>query len=422
MKRFHGAFFAGVGLAGIAAGTGVLLAQGGPAGPVARYEMRAETTSGLGAGMGGMGGGGRPSMGSAMGMAFGRGGGQEPHHALTLELGSSLAAPDGHPHADHFMPAGAQLGLSVPLKTPEVARPIGGGERDPQRDFQRPKARMLIFWGCGDHAGPGQPVVIDFAKMAAGQMPPDLFSRTVPMDRTVSPASSRTYGHWPNVDGKVLRGDSSLIGAHRVAGNYSPEIAFNLSHDFMGALRATTAPQPGGATLLGWNGLPDATGYYAFLFGAQGAGRDGPTDMVWWSSANTREFGGGLSDWLSPATVARLVGAGTVMSPQRTSCAIPSEVKQAAGQFMMTTLYAYGPEESFAYPPRPANPRLAWHPQWTARIRHRSVTSVIPGMPGSESADERRDEQPKCKRKRGLGELGGALGSVLGGGLPGNGC
>lgn len=419
--RLRGRHWAVLGLVGAAAGAGGLLAQSAAPGPIARYEMRAETTSGFGAGMGA---GGRPNMGSAMAMAFGgRGGAQEAHHSLTLELGSTQAAPDGKPHADHFMPAGAQLGLSVPLKTPEAAKAVRETERDPQRDFQRPKGRMLLFWGCGEHAGAGQPVVIDFSKLAAGQMPPNLFTSNVPMDRTVSPATSRTYGHWPNDDGKTLRANSSLVGAHKIAGNYSPEIAFNLSHDFMGALRATATAQASGSTLLGWNALPDATGYYAFLIGAQGGGRDGPTDLVWWTSSSTREFGGGLSDWLSPATVSRLVAAGTVMAPARTTCAIPAEVKQAAGQFMMTTLTAYGPEESFAYPPKPASPKVAWRPQWTARIRHRSVTSVIAGLPGMEAAEERQQQEaPKCKRKKGLGGLGGALGSVLSGSVPGNGC
>ncbi|MBC7490995.1 MAG: hypothetical protein H7241_00910, partial [Novosphingobium sp.] len=207
MRRLNVMHFGVIGLGSAALGAGALVAQAGAAGPTARYEMRAETTSGLGAGMMG-GGGGRPSMGSAMSGAFGSmafgGGGQQAHRSLTLELGSTLAAPDGKPHADHFMPAGAKLGVSVPLKTPEAARGTREVDRDPQNDFQRPKARMLIFWGCGDHVGPGQPVVIDFSKIAAGQVPPDLFSRSVPLDRTVSPATSRTYGHWPNDDGKSV--------------------------------------------------------------------------------------------------------------------------------------------------------------------------------------------------------------------------
>ena len=37
------------------------------------------------------------------------------------------------------------------------------------------------------------------------------------------------------------------------------------------------------------------------------------------------------------------------------------------------TLNAYGPEEDFSYPPRPADPRAAWNLEWTARVRHRSI-------------------------------------------------
>ena len=58
------------------------------------------------------------------------------------------------------MPVGAKLGASVPLKTP-VTEP---GKRDERmeppekRNFQRPKGRILIFWGCGEHAPAGQPI------------------------------------------------------------------------------------------------------------------------------------------------------------------------------------------------------------------------------------------------------------------------
>ena len=51
--------------------------------------------------------------------------------------------------------------------------------------------------------------------------------------------------------------------------------------------------------------MPMATGFYAMLFGGK-PGPDGSMgDMVMWSSSATRQFGGGLGDWLSPATVAR---------------------------------------------------------------------------------------------------------------------
>lgn len=407
----------GVVLAG--AGTAGILAQQ-TTGPVARYEMRAETMSGFGGGMtGGEGAGGaQGGMAAAMSMAFG--GAPKAQHALWLDLGSTRAAATATPKADHFMPTGAKLGKSVALKTP-VKTPQDPGTAD----FQRPKGRMLIFWGCGEHAPKGQPVVIDFSKLAAGQVPPGLFSSTVPMDRWVSPSSSRTYGHWPADDGKSARPDTSLIGAHRVAGNYSPDMAFTLSKDFMAPLNATNTVQQNGATLVRWNAVPDATGYYAMVIGGKQAPKGQEmTDIVWWSSSATRDFGGGLSDWLAPATVTRLVAAKTVMAPQTTTCTVPAEVKAAAPDFMFGTLHAYGPEESFAYPPKPADPKAKWALEWTARIRHRSTTGFLVGVEGFGAQQPESAETPKCKpRKKGLGGLlGGAVGGALGVPGAGDGC
>lgn len=424
-------FAIGVLAAVLVGGSAALIAVGSDAaqtvtGPIARYDMRAGTTSGMGA-MGGGGSGG--GIGAGMAMMFGGGGHGGPIHDLTLELGSNEAPNGGPAKGDHFMPAAARLGLSVPLETPQ---PVAGTVSEPsdkptEHEFRRPQGRMLIFWGCGEHAPANQPVVIDFAKLAAGQIPPGLFTSTVPQDRWVHPGSSRTYGHWPNSrDHKALSADSSLIGAHKVSANYAPEMAFTLQKDFMAALAVSSSTTPAGAIQLQWNALPGATGYYASLIGGKGGGRgrgggsDAPQDIVWWTSAASREFGGGLQDWLSPGTVARLVDARTVMAPQTTTCTIPAEVHAAAPGFMMTTLIGYGPEERFAYPPRPADPRVPWHIAWEARIRHRSITSFIPGMPGMgdsrAQATQDQSQQP-CppKKRRGFGGIGGLIGGALGG-------
>ena len=104
--------------------------------------------------------------------------------------------------------------------------------------------------------------------------------------------------------------------------------------------------------------------------------------MVWWSSSSTQQFGGALAGWLSPAAVAKLVAAGTVMPSSQTSCTVPAEVKQAAGEVAMTQLYGYGPQADFSYPPRPANAKAGWKPDWIARARFRSNTTIMLGMPG----------------------------------------
>lgn len=399
------------GLLLVGAGAAVFAQQA--SGPVARYEMRAETLSGFGA-MGAGGGG----IGAAMSMALG--GSPKAQHMLWLDLGSSRAAADGKPKAEHFMPVGAKLGKSVLLKTP-VSKPGEPGTTE----FQRPKGRMLIFWGCGERAPKGQPVVIDFSKLAAGQIPPGLWTTAVPMDRWVSPSSSRTYGTWPGDDGKSAKPDSALPGPHRVVSNYAPEVAFSLAKDFMYPLNASSSSMGSGATLLRWGAVPDATGYYAMIIGGKQAPKGQEmTDIVWWSSSATRQFGGGLSDWLSPSTVAKFVAEKTILAPQTTTCTVPAEVKAAAPDFMFGTLHAYGPEESFAYPPRPADPKVKWNPEWTARIRHRSTTGFlvgVEGISGMSPGSAQEAEKPQCKpKKKGLGGLlGGAVGGAIG--LPGAG-
>ncbi|WP_188645562.1 hypothetical protein [Tsuneonella deserti] len=396
-------FLAGAAVIACSAGAVMIAAPAvsqGASGPIARYTVDASTTSGLGA----MGAGG--GFGAAMGML--RGGGGQVAHELLLRLGSSRTAT-GAPKADHFVPQGTGLAPSVPLVTPERARsePYTPGTM-PQG--QMPRGRLLLYWGCGEHAPKGQPVVIDFAKMAKGQVPPGLFAQGVnlPDDWEVLASNSTTYGEWPNArDSRSVPARSSLLGPHKVVSTYAPQIDFTLADDFMPALQPRSANLPSGAVRLDWNALPRATGYYAWLMGAKsGGGQD--ADMVWWSSSSTQQFGGALAGWLSPAAVAKLVSAGTVMPSTQISCTVPAEVKQAAGEVAMTQLYGYGPQADFAYPPRPANAKAAWKPDWIARVRFRSNSTIMLGMPGmdgmgqADGADSSSapppSGKPKCKK------------------------
>lgn len=374
------------------------------AAPIARYTVDAGTTSGLGA-MGA--GGGNP-------LALLRGGDGQVMHELQLRLGSTRAAT-GEPTGQHFLPQGAGLGQSVPLVTPRQSTGPAGVPGMPSQ-AQMPKGRLLLFWGCGEHAPKGQPVVIDFSKLARGQVPPGLFAQgtNLPDEWSVTQSNSKTFGEWPNArEAKQVPARSSLLGAHKVTSTYAPEIDFTLADDFMPALRPTTREMPSGATTLGWNSLPKATGYYAWVMGANPDQRGGVNDMVWWSSASTQQFGGALADWLSPAAVAKLVAARTVMPPSQTSCAIPAEVQQAGGKMLMTQLYAYGPQADFAYPPRPATARTPWKPEWIARVRFRANAMVMTGMPGMSglgsgggdedesragSSSSQPDAKPPCPR------------------------
>ena len=75
-------------------------------------------------------------------------------------------------------------------------------------------------------------------------------------------------------------------------------------------------------------------------------------------------------------------------------------------------LTAFGPQEDFAYPPRPADPKAAWNLEWTVRVRHRSIDQLDgharDGRNGRRRSSNSR--KPDCKPK---GGLGGMLGGVL---------
>lgn len=380
---------------------------------VARYTMDAGTMSGMAA-MGA--GGGRPGLGSIMNMMRG---GNQVAHELVLRLGSRRSAT-GSPAADHFMPQVAGLGASVPLVSP-TPTPRGTPTPGAPGQQEMPRGRLLLFWGCGEHAPAGQPVIIDFARMARGEVPAGLYASglNLPDDWEVLVSNSTTYGDWPNArDSKQVPANASLLGAHRIAGNYAPEINFTLAEDFMPALNPAGAAMPSGAMRLTWANLTKATGYYAWAIGAGANGND--RDMVWWTSSRTQAFGGPMASWISPSAAAQYVRAGTLLAPGTTECVIPAEVKQAGGEALMTSLYAYGPQADFSYPARPRNAPASWRPEWIARVRFRSMAMIIPGMDmggntasaGEEGAQEapQTPQKPRCRGGlRGMAERAAGL-------------
>jgi hypothetical protein len=372
---------------------------------VARYTMDAGTISGMGAL--GRGGGG---VGAAMAMMR-DGGASARAHELVLRLGTTRAPADG-PRAEHALPRTARFGPLLPLRTP----PPGRAAPETYTPPEMPRGRLLLFWGCGEKAGPGQPVVIDFARMARGQVPPNLYARPLAVSEEwrITQANSRAYGEWPHgEDRQQVPSNATLLGAHKVTGNYTPEIAFTLDQDFMAPIALTSRAQPSGAYALSWNVVPAATGYYAWAFSAKGerggSQAGGTGDIVWWTSSAGQAFGGPLWDWLSPAAVRQLIAAKTVMPPSQTNCTVPAEVKRAGGEMVMASLYAYGPERNFAYPPRPANARAGWQPDWIARARFRSMTMAMLGMDMGSMADAdaasgepaasepQQPRKPKCR-------------------------
>src|SRR5689334_16678184 len=275
--------------------------------PIANYWVSVDTAAGMTMpGMGGMGG-------FMAGMMGGQG---QSGRKVVLQLGSQRPSADG-PRADHFIPSGMSMGSSLPLLTPQRA-PV---EREPggiPEGMEQPKGRMLIYWGCGENARAGQPVIIEFAKLAQGQAPSNMVSRRVSIPNSPSPSRAKTYGDWPNQqDSKAIPASASLKGDHQIKGNYSPDIQFTLGEgqDFMDRVELATAALGAGAVNVSWNSVGTATGYFATVFGSDG------TDTVMWSSSEVQEMGGMLMNFVPPAEVARLIREKIVLAPSVTECA-----------------------------------------------------------------------------------------------------
>jgi hypothetical protein len=361
-------------------------------GPKARYEMDVRTMSGMGMGA---------LMGGGLGGILGGGG---DNRMLDLRLESTVPAPQQPEKGDHFFLAAAKMGKSVPLLG-DV--PSTGTARPAEREYapdkmEKPKGRMLIFWGCHEKAPKGQPFIIDFSKMPTAKMPPMAMPPGA-MEKYAAAGKARdaNAAWWPNEKGgKQPKSGSSLIGEHRIASNFTPEIKFSLANNYMGALNVN-ASDSGAAIQLGWNSVPTATGYAAWAMGGMeraGPNSDGGGDMVMWTSASNRDFSEGMG-YLSPAEVQKQIGLKNVMPPSQTSCAIPAEAKTAAGGMMFGSMNAFGPEENFAFPPKPADPKAVWNIEWTAKARFQSFASFMTGMGGGGMGGAPSEPRPKkpCK-------------------------
>jgi hypothetical protein len=328
--------------------------------PIAVYWMNVETAGGMGMSV-------PPGMGGFMppGMQGGK--------RMKLDLGSSQQAA-GEPRAAHAIPPGLSMGASLPLITPRVER-APARERDEEPEYERPKGRMLIYWGCGETIRPGQPVIIDFASLGTQEAARAFRSRAISRPRGPAPGRNRTYGTWPNQqDSTAIPQAGSLVGDHAISGNYSPEIRFSVGerHDFMDAVAFDPVHKtPGGAYAVKWKSIPTATGYFATAMG-QG---DNQNDMVTWSSSEVQEMGQVLMDYIPPAEVERLIREKVVMSPQTTECTVPSGIfKSEASMF---NFIAYGNELNLVHPPRPKDIKQVWEQEWAVKLRLKSTAMTM---------------------------------------------
>ncbi|KAF0653241.1 hypothetical protein L107_09901 [Cyanobium sp. Copco_Reservoir_LC18] len=324
-----------------------------PAAPVATYTIEATTTTGMGA-MGGAGMlqmmlGGRPAMGASS-------------RQLELRLQSPQTA--ANPRAEHRIPAAMAMGTALPL-TSGSDSPGERGREWKEEDIPEAKGRLLLFRGCAESAGAGQPEIITLQGLSKEQRRQAL-SGLKRLGTAGGPTG--TSGRWPSGDGApAVPPQASLVGNHVVASNYAPEIRFQVGsgHDFLAPVKLTSTPA-GGAQRLSWPTIPTALGYQAM---ATGMGRQ-EGDIVMWTSSELPMADSGVPGDLRAPEAARLVQRGVLLAPERTTCAVSAQAMAAMGAAMVT-FTAYGDTLLLSSP--------QGSPAWRLSLERRSTATRLLG-------------------------------------------
>lgn len=290
------------------------------------------------------------------------------------------------------IPPGMRMGDSLPLLPPRREAPAR--EHDPTetpQEVQRPKGRILIYWGCGETVRAGQPRVIDLARGSPRDFSTAFAGRHA-ADR--GPRLGPSHVLYPNDRNTVtLSRDSSLVGEHQVRGDGVPaSMRFTLgeAQNLMPAIQLQTRGTVQDSMNVGWAPVAHARAYYLHAMSSTG------NDMVMWSSAETPDTGMGLFDYLPNNTIDQWTRERVLLKADVSSCAIPKGIfAPAAGSredaTPMLRMIAYGGESNFAHPPRPADPRAVWEPEWAVRVRVKSHTMA---MLGQEQGDSSAGRQP----------------------------
>jgi hypothetical protein len=283
--------------------------------------------------------------------------------------------------ATQAVPAGSKLAPKLDLLAPELEKvtidktPMVEGDGN----YQMPKGKMYLYWGCGTEVRKGQPLVLDLAKMDPSQYGKFFQNRSA--TQHLSPPAPGRPG-WPNkTDDRMLPEGASVAGEHTFSGDGVVDgFKFNIdaSHDLMPALEASRSDITGGV-LFKWKPMTQATGWFVQAMGMRDGApaANGEMEMVYWTSSELPDMGMGLVDYQPDSAIAKWQKEKVILPANTSECAAP---KEAVSAMAMSRVIAYGDELNMAYPPRPKDPKITWEPQWDLKVRRKSVASLMPGM------------------------------------------
>ena len=367
--------------------------------PEAQAWIDVATFSGMGMPMGGMAG-----MGSMFGTR-GESGGNSFGNTRSMSAGRwvdvTLRAR-ANPNLDEAKQAVPEgfMSPALELRTPKNAPPAPTRDDEEIRhDPEKPKGRIMLYWGCGPTVRAGQPRVLDMATAAPADFARFFVGRSA-TQRGAHSAAGRPV--WPSPeDARMVPERASLVGEHAFAGKGIPA-AFRFQipapQDLMPPLKLDQTARDG-ATELNWNAITTARAYFVSAMG----GND-QEDMVIWTSSELPDTGFGLMDYQTNAAVDRWLKEKVLLTPKTTSCVVPKGIYGDNGA--MLRVIAYGDELNLAHPPRPKDVKQKWEPVWSVKLRVKAVTNGFLGM-GDDARPGRSGsarEQSETRRERSRAE------------------
>ncbi|RZA19892.1 MAG: hypothetical protein EOP93_07490 [Lysobacteraceae bacterium] len=335
--------------------------------------------------------------------------------------------------AQELIPGGLNMGKSLTLIPIEPSTPSKGDT--PPGKIPDIEVKISEYWGCSATIRPGQPKVATFKVkggdkafdprkgggmqgvdfQSTGSLSKGLFAPDRDID--LKPG----YVYWPNrKHGKQVPNGARLAGEHQVVGDGIPaSMKFQVEQnaDFMSKIALRSQGEATDAVGLSWPSVDRARAY--FITGMHmDVISENSYHMTIWSSADVAGAGSDLHAYLTGSYIDKWLKQKVLLPSSATNCTVPKGIfagpagSQGAmpGMLMMT---AYGPESWITYPPKPADPKQPWNPEWSVRLRAKSSTMAMLGMDfgNMQQMDDDGQQQQQPQKKPGMkGLLKGILG------------
>ena len=167
------------------------------------------------------------------------------------------------------VPAGTGLAPTLLLQSPEKPKPAPKSDDEPADwDYEPPKGKLVMYWGCSETVRPGQPKVVDLSTATLGELAKFFESRRA-TKRGAHAATGRPV--WPSRKDKRALGDSaSIVGEHAFIATGVPDsfkFTIPAAQNIMAAMQARQSAT-GSAVMLEWQPVPHARAYFLGTMGA----------------------------------------------------------------------------------------------------------------------------------------------------------